>query len=489
MRFAAILFFVIITEGYIVLSSELLAIRQTTPFIGNGTDTVSIIIAAVLMPLAVGYFIGGRFKPGFTNGQYMSVRKKLTRNVLISSIFLLPGLSYLFIQMFFLGLLSAGIENRVALVTLYSLIFLVTPVFLLGQTVPLVSNYFSSEKLAQITGKMLFCSTVGSFFGAIFSTLVLMNFAGVNNAVNMIFVMLAAIILVITKKKTSGPVLFVLFVAAFGLYVNSPMMMDNFKIVSNNAYNTISITEDETGRHFMMNNNDSSLLGSRGEKHKYVEFVEKHYLAPLAKDLASTPKRILVVGAAGFTFGLEDTKNHYVYIDIDKAVKNVAERDFLKEKLTSNKEFFAEDIRSYLMRQNEKFDLIFLDAYLGGLTIPEYLVTYEFFKQVKEALAPGGVVAGNFIISPNFAGAFSQKLDNTLRAAFPHITRNIVDPDYNGWDTDDSYMVNIIYTFTNTPESNPTDIYTDNKNQISFDKPARNSIRKMPEAEGQEAQP
>lgn len=60
---ALTLFTIIVLEGYVVLSSELLAIRQTIPFAGSGTDTISIIIAAVLMPLAFGYYAAGRFRP------------------------------------------------------------------------------------------------------------------------------------------------------------------------------------------------------------------------------------------------------------------------------------------------------------------------------------------------------------------------------------------------------------------------------------------
>ncbi len=248
------LFLVIIIEGYVVLSTELLAIRQTLPYVGNGTDTVSIIIAAVLMPLAFGYYYGGRYKPrrksdsyqsvknklilagafvffvviaeGYAalsaqlrisgqgaphagnetcllamtiglllmlsaagcyyngrqkremgNGQYLSVRTKLVNNIIIAAIFLVPALSYLPLNLFFYGLSQNGLNHRVLTTTIYSLLFIVTPVYCLGQTIPLLSNYFSSEKLSSITGKMLFFSTMGSFLGAVFSTLVLMSFS------------------------------------------------------------------------------------------------------------------------------------------------------------------------------------------------------------------------------------------------------------------------------------------------------------------------
>lgn len=265
-------------------------------------------------------------------------------------------------------------------------------------------------------------------------------------------------------------------VTCCALYINSNPVIRGLGIVSNNAYNTISILEDDMGRHLIMNNNDSSLIGPNGEKHAYVEFVEDNYLAPLMKsDIPA--KDILVVGSAGFTFGREDTKNRYVYVDIDPAVKDVAEQRFLKEKLSDNKVFVSEDIRSYLMREKRKFDLVFLDAYLGGLTLPEYLVTHDFFVQVKNAMNPEGVMAANFITSATFSGAFSQKLDNTLRSVFPLVNRQIIGESFDGWTRDDAMTSNIIYSYIHQSKMNTRDIYTDNKNPISFDKPRRNAIR------------
>ena len=55
-----ILLVAVALEGYVVLAVELLAIRQLTPYVGNATDTVAIVIAAVLLPLAFGYEAGGR---------------------------------------------------------------------------------------------------------------------------------------------------------------------------------------------------------------------------------------------------------------------------------------------------------------------------------------------------------------------------------------------------------------------------------------------
>lgn len=164
------LFLVIFIEGYVVLASELLAIRLLVPFVGSGTEIVSIIVSAVLLPLAIGYHMGGKaFKKHYhkraqAGKASRSVRRILGRNILIALTILSLGLSYLFLELFFLKMAVWGIHNRLLQTAIYCLLFLVVPVYILGQTVPLVSNYFSRRKLSEITGVMLFFSTTGSFF-------------------------------------------------------------------------------------------------------------------------------------------------------------------------------------------------------------------------------------------------------------------------------------------------------------------------------------
>lgn len=471
-----LLFILIVVEGYVVLSTELLAIRQSIPYVGSGTDTVSIIIAAVLMPLAAGYYFGGRYSPRQENGRYCPVRRKLLRNIIMAALILLPGMSQPTVDIFFLSLLDSSLSNRIVMTAIYSLLFLVTPVFLLGQTVPLVSNYFSQEKLSRITGKMLFFSTLGSFAGAVFSTLVFMSFLGVNYTVIVNFGLLTLLTLLVGRRRDFEQLAAMAGIFAGACILNSPYVMKAVHIVENNQYNVIRIFEDGQGRHLFMNNNDSSLISRDGHKHHYIEFVEEHYITPLLGNDAVAPKSILIVGAGGFTVGFEDRKNAYVFVDIDPSLKRVAEDHFLLEKLPENKVFVAEDIRSYLARAGKKFDLIFLDAYFGDTTIPEYLVTYEFFEQVHGALAPGGVVVANFILSPGFRGRMSQNIDNTFRSVFGHVSRQVISPSgkpYNGWEPDENIRYNVIYSYNDNLDASTTTIYTDNKNAVFFDKPQK----------------
>lgn len=441
------LYAIIALEGYIILSSELIAMRLTIPFTGSGTDTISIIIAAVLMPLAFGYHKGGRFKSYYFNKTLISIREKLLKNILIASAILMPGLSYFVLVFFFYALSYLGIENSIAKITLYCLIFLVYPMYLLGQTIPLVSNYFSKEKLSKITGKMLFVSTMGSFCGSVLTTLVLMDLIGVHNAVILIFFLCLFLTFLLSKWRHQNYVLFVFGILAASVMLNSPDMMKTLTIVKNNKYSTIMIRPDDDGvNHMYINNNDSSKYNPEtGESHAYVMFLEKIAIDSIPED--HPPKDILVIGAGGFTFGHKDEKNNYVYLDIDKDLKPVSEKYLLEEPLKSNKVFYPLPARAYLASTDKTFDIIFMDAYLGGLSIPEHLVTQEFFIDVNEHLKPGGVLGANFIVSPGFTNVFSKSVDNTLRSVFPYLSRVCID---NGCDfhaKSSTQLANFMYIY------------------------------------------
>ena len=456
------LFIIIALEGYIILSAELLAIRQTIPFIGNGTDSVSVIIASVLMPLAFGYHSGGQFTIRTSKGKFRSIRKKLLSNILIASAFLLPALSYFIFQFFFIGLEAMGIENNIAKVTVYCLVFLVTPMYLLGQTIPLVSNYFSKKRLSEITGKMLFISTMGSFCGSLLTTLVLMQILGTHHTVTILFVLLLSLSLILGKKQTRDTTMTMLAIVGFAGMLNSGSVMKTLNIVKNNKYSTImvmNVEEDGNAPHLFINNNDSSMYSKEGRKHEYIEFGERITIDSIPE--SSPAKDILIIGAGGFTFGHNEMKHNYVYIDIDKDLKEISEKYLLKEKLQDNKVFYPVPARAYLARTDKKFDIILLDAYLGGLSIPEHLVTQEFFLEIKKHLNDKAILIANFIVSPNFNNMFAKNIDNTMHSVFPYLSRRTANGKHDMWSKSQTESANYMYIYKHYNDIGDGSIYKD----------------------------
>lgn len=474
---AATLFLVIFLEGYIVLSTELLAIRLMLPFTGSGTDTVSIIIAAILMPLAFGYFAGGKFSAGSKKaGKIRSVRDRLILNLLIAAALLTPALSHAFLEWAYGQIVHQfHLSNRLLVTSIYSLVFLVIPVFLLGQTVPLISNYFSRGRLSLMAGRILFFSTLGSFMGAIFCTLVLMTYLGVQNAAIITIGCMAILVFILSRDKISFSTAAGLLCLALSALINSGAAMDHFNIIKNNKYNMIQLKEDQQKavKVLFLNRTFASAVSEYDEAPivLYVSYIDNNFIKPLY-DEQKPPRDVLVLGAGGFTMGRLDDRNNYTFIDIDKDLKEVAEKDFLKEELGPNKKFVPMEARAFLGQTEDKYDLIILDLYRDPVSAPEYLITKEFFTQVKNHMKPGGAVVGNYFVSPTFADAYSIRLDNTLRAVFPNINRQVIN-DYDAWNRENDWG-NIIYSYIDTsgvvPEKDST-VYTDDKNTSMFDKP------------------
>ncbi len=466
-------FLIIFIEGYIVLSTELLAIRILTPYVGSGTDTISIIIAAVLLPLATGYYFGGKFTPSRNGKEFnRTIRRKLSHNVLISSFFILLGLSFLSSALFIQTIISTLTHDRIFVTTIYTLLFLVTPVFLLGQTTPLLSNFFSEQKLSETTGKILFISTLGSFIGAIFTTLVLMPYIGVNHTVVVNIALTALLYFSLNKSgKFEKSVIIALSLIFVGYALNSQKVLDNFGIVESNKYNNIAIiTDPEDGtRMFILNNTVSSGIDKQGKPYAYIQYVEDHFINTLPDD--RKPAHILVLGAGGFTLGLNDDTNIYDFVDIDGSLKNVAEEKFLGHKLGTNKHFYPMPARGFLMQNTQKYDLILVDLFFGLQNIPEHLVTRDFFEQVRSAMKPDGYVTANVLASASYRDLFSRNIDETFRSVFPDTTRQIVSPGFSAWKEQD--MENLLYSSPNPDTAQPRKIYTDNLNRSYADRPRK----------------
>ena len=461
-------YLVILLEGYVVLATELLAIRQLIPFVGSGTETIAIVIAAILMPLAVGYYAGGQFKRRIVRGKLVTIREKLMRNIINAAGVLAIGLSYVLLEVFFPLLATLGIGHRVLQATVYSLVFLVYPVYLLGQTVPLISNYFSKQNLSHVTGKILFCSTIGSFLGSIFSTLVLMTTIGVHNTiiVNMLLLMFA--VLLLSRRWISFNTIGMAVILGGTALLNHNGMMQAFGVVSDNNYNIVAVHDvpgEKDTRLLVVNRSSASKYSPEYNKRfGYITYLEKTFIYPLHPE---APKSILVIGTGGFTFGLEDKVNDYTYVDIDPSLKEVSEKYFLKQKLGKNKHFVPQPAEAFLNSSHQYYDLILLDVYSNVRMIPFQLITEEFFAKIKSRLNDKGIMIFNAIASPNFNDRFSVKLDNTLHRVFPNLNRQVLG-NYNGWN-DKPMEYNVLYSYFHR-HGTSKGAYTDDLNTYFLDR-------------------
>lgn len=481
MNKTVLLFVIILIEGYVVLASELLAIRELIPFVGSGTETVSIIISAILLPLAVGYHFGGQaFARQYARARQKkqkpkSIRAILLRNIISALLIFSLGLSYIFMEFFFGILTRLGMHHRLAQTTLYSLLFLVVPVFLLGQTVPLVSNYFSRQRLSEITGKMLFFSTTGSFLGSVFSTIVLMMTIGVHNTVIVTMGLLVVLVLLLVRRWFTFEVWLALFIMGVLFAMNSTSTLRSLGIVSNNAYNTVSVNKDphdDEGLILNINRSNSSKISKDPNKNfLYIRYLKMNFIDPMNRP--DQPVRdVLIIGAGGFTLGLEDQRNHYTYVDIDPDLKKVAETHFIQHPLGGNKQFIAASAREFVRNHDKQYDLILIDTFTNIFSIPMETTTAEFLKDSKKLLKQNGVLLVNVVMHPDFSDRFSVRYDHTFASVFPTYSRQILGM-LEPWATkekQETYLNNVIYIYFDRPLVEDRAIYTDDKNSYSIDR-------------------
>lgn len=474
MRKSVLLFLIIFIEGYVVLASELLAIRQLIPYVGSGTEVVSIIISAILLPLAVGYHSGGRrageelARARREGRKTVSIRRILLRNLMTVLITLTFGLSYIVLELFFGALDMAGLKNRILQTALYSLVFLVWPTYLLAQTVPLVSNYFSQTRLSTITGRMLFFSTTGSFMGSVISTIILMTLIGVHNTVIVTIALVGVLVLLNTKRMLMFDNFMALIFVLVAWGLNSNAVMKQFHIVANTAYSTIAVkeVEDEPGNKILYVNGSwsSKFAADPAQRFDIMRYIEERFLNHLKRD---KPAEVLILGAGGFTAGWDDKYNHYTFVDIDPALQEASEQHFLPGPLPGTKKSVVTSARSFLRRSEQKYDFIFVDLFSNIMTIPMESVTREFWLDTRKVLADDGILTVNVISSPNFADKFSVRYYNTFKSVFPVFDHQVLGP-FNGWQNKGGYN-NTVFVYYNTKLTQDDTIYTEDKNTYSFD--------------------
>ena len=65
--------------------------------------------------------------------------------------------------------------------------------------------------------------------------------------------------------------------------------------------------------------------------------------------------------------------NRYTYVDIDPAIKAIAEKHFLRE--PARGEFIADDARRFVATSERRFDAVVVDVYSSHTSIPSHPAT------------------------------------------------------------------------------------------------------------------
>ncbi len=455
---------VVFILGYTSLSFELIVLRQLINFVGSNTLITSIVITFILLFLSVGYYIGSVARLA---GR--PARQTMGRLIKLMLVWYILGCSYYLIEAYFLTMYFFGIRSSLGFVTFFSAIFLAFPSACLGIITSVIGRIVHRRD-TNYTGRFMAVDTIGSVLGSLATTLIFMPLIGVGATIVVLLVLTASAAFLLESKRTiaaNGGVVLCLLV--IGVFLNNEHFINpNSGLVKDDTVSRIEITLDD-----IKNGQAQSLLmsinGSRSSKisedeslmFEYINFINQTFIDTLPRDY---PRDILVLGAGGFTVGLNDDFHNYTYLDIEKDLQKISEQKFLKEKLTPNKKFIAQDAYLYMLNEQKKYDLIVVDVYSAMQSIPMNFVTTDFFAMVKDSLKENGIMVANIITSAAFNNSFAKRVDNTLRAVFPqYLNRQVLQP-YNPYD--ESGLVNVEYIYYHYAPDNA--VYTLNKNTAVY---------------------
>lgn len=399
---------ILFLEGFVSVSLQMLMMRQLVPFVGSSVVVSSLVVSVFLAALSLGYAFGGRTKTNHI--------KRLRNNLLISSGIISIALSYTFMGNWFV-VSNHLINSPILEIFIYLVLFLAPIVYLLGQTVPLLTNFYKANNVSETAGDTFAISTVGSVLGSIITSLVFFYFFGMAKTVLISVIMLGIVLFMLIENKEyfkNGLIYSAILCVCYGLNVS----YENNNLVLTNEYNNYNVVEVEKGKVFVLNESAASAVFDDESNWEYIN-VLKSMLFNEA-ELGFKNKDILILGAGGFTLshGKDIPQNNFVYVDIDPAMKEVAEEHFLGEPINGN--FVPEDARVYVQKTKETYDAVLVDLFSNKTAIPWHLLTIEFFSDVKSVLKEDGYVFFNIISSGGFKDKYSRNIYNTIHKTFDY---------------------------------------------------------------------
>jgi len=437
-----LLFTIVFIEGYCSLGAEIIALRRLIPHVGSSIVVTAPTIGLFLLALALGYHSGSRVAANY--------RSVVARNFLISAVLMGAGLASGTVNAIF-----AGTQAAPAYLIFIGAI-LCPLAWLLGQTVPILTNLMLAQRSGEAAGRALYWSTLGSFLGSVTLSLLVMQVFGVWAAVLLGALMLVAGSALVQAPGALGACLLVA-AGALGLVANLGDRQRADTAYADYAVQAVLREGMLSPRAFVVNNQNASVIDS-SEPPLYARYV-RHLRSILLDDLRFSGRDILVLGAGGFTLSHREPLNRYTYVDIDPAIRAIAERDFLHEPVLG--EFVATDARRFVIDATRRFDAIVVDVYSSRTSIPGHLVTREFWRDTKHALKPGGVMLANLILDGRLASPYARNLLATIESAYGRCAVEVLDKS--------ALTSNVIVSCFATEGSEMARIYVDERNLADID--------------------
>ena len=440
----ALIHAVVFIEGFCSLGAEVIALRRLVPHLGSAIVVTAPTIGFFLLALALGYAAGGKVKADF--------RRVVARNFLIASALAGAGLSAPAVNGAFAHIQPIWVAYLVVVGGVLGPL-----AWLMGQTVPILTNEIGARRVGEASGSALFWSTLGSFLSALLLSLTVMQWLGVSAAVWLCSGLLGLGVLMLTPRRREWVASAVVVAGAAGINFVRPT--DAVETAyADYAVKQVELPGYVSPRVFAVNGSTASILDD-SDPPRTARYVA-HLRQILLDDLGFTGREILVLGAGGFTLSLGETRNHYTYVDIDPAIRRIAEEKFLGEAALG--EFIVDDARHFVASSERRFDAVVVDVYSAHSSIPGHLVTREFWQGTRRVLTGEGVMIANLILDARLETPYARNLLATIESIYGRCAVEVLHRTLP--------MSNVIVICHNSNLPQEASLYVDERNAVDFDR-------------------
>ncbi|HVX33272.1 MAG TPA: fused MFS/spermidine synthase [Solirubrobacterales bacterium] len=406
--------------GAASLGTEIGAARLLAPFFGDSTFVWANTIATILVGLAAGYWFGGRLADRRPRLSVMCA--------LIAAAAVLLALVP-FVARPLLGAASSALDEVSAgafvgsLVGVLGLVFL--PVCLLGAVAPFTIRLSVAEvaDAGRVSGRIYAVSTIGSLVGTFLAALLLIPAIGTRKTFLVFALSLALVAMVGLPRRLILIPLAVgaLFVVPVGA-VKPPGAGERLLYEEETPYQYARVVERPDGER-LLELDEGQAVHSVYRPGSFLTggYWDDSLVLPFATR-GGPPRRIAILGdAAGSMargYGHFFPRTRIDAVEIDAAVTAIGRRFF--NLAAPHLRTITADARVFVRNPGPDYQAIILDAYRQPY-IPFHLTTREFFEELRERLAPGGVVLVN-VGHPEGSDELEKVLAATMESSLPFVS-------------------------------------------------------------------
>lgn len=451
-------FALIFISGGAILALELLASRIMTPYFGVSLYIWTGILSITLVSLAFGYWWGGRLAgaPRAPTPQRLallfSIMPALAGIAIVVACLVYP---YAFHPLARWSLVGGAFAA--------CLILLLLPLIATSAMNPLLVALLLQRRQGGRQGDagaglVFFVSTLGSVAGVLVTAFGLIPYVSNYTATLLVALLLGVLSVIAAASKlpmaSRGTVTACGIAAILGAATlawqgdrytgrQGPLAFSGaqwrVEAVHSSLFGTVKVLRSEAdgeGKFLRLYFHDGLIQNTVDSNQRSISFYT-YALEALARAYRPQPQQVLMLGlGAGIVPSrLAASGSTVDVVEIDPSSVEVAKRyfGFDDRRVTTHQA----DARTYVGDCTPSHDVVLVDLFHGDGT-PDYLITREFFRDLRRCLRPGGVAIFNTFADIEDPRAYAHLLA-TLTSELPHVA--MYRPDWPGARRINSFLV------------------------------------------------